>query len=247
MFFRLVAVAKVATSPGALHLAPAKFDQIWQEGGLEALRSITYTDPAGRKQAAAEALGELLQAADGVPGALQPQYQQQGDALVKRNLTLARAGPAALQGAWDSLQQFGLSSSQIVAVMHKQPALLGYNWEDGAKQRLLAWVQQELGLSPFDFLLHHGGYATYSVARVAMRAAFVRQHRPSVWQEVAARGTAPLLSLLTQKRFFDRAGCTQSDLAAFNRTWLTTAEGRRWGAKPSVDQLRTSKLLDALR
>ncbi len=35
------------------------------------LNYISHVDPAGRQRAAAEALGELLQVADGVPGPLQ--------------------------------------------------------------------------------------------------------------------------------------------------------------------------------
>ncbi len=73
----LTAVAGLSQA-GALNLTPTEFDRRWREGGLQlanlgAMKCISYKDPAGRQRAAAEALGELLQAADGVPGPLQPQ------------------------------------------------------------------------------------------------------------------------------------------------------------------------------
>jgi len=145
-------VTYLALSP-ALNLTPTEFDRRWREGGFSqatkgAMQQIGHNDPAGRQRAAAEALGELLQTADGVPGPLQPQYRQQGEAPVKRQCRPGPAGPAALCASWASLQQLSLSSSQIMAVVQEQPVVLAYNWEGEAKQRLLAWVQQELGLSP---------------------------------------------------------------------------------------------------
>ena len=89
----LLAVTELALSR-ALNLTLAEFDRRWQEGGPSALKFIGVRDPAGRQQAAAEALGELLQAADGVPGPLQQQYQQQGVDLVERSRALWAAGPA---------------------------------------------------------------------------------------------------------------------------------------------------------
>ncbi len=186
----------------ALSLTPAEFDWRWREGGLSqasvgAMKMIGMKDPAGRQRAAAEALGELLQAADGMPGPLQQQYRQQGDLLVARNRQLWTTGAPALRAAWASLQHLGLSSSQVVALVQKQPAVLTYNWDGEAKRLLLAWVQQELGLSPQDFLASHAVYATYSVATLAIRADFLRQHRHALWAEVHSRGIGPLLSLLT--------------------------------------------------
>jgi len=61
---------------------------------------------------------------------------------------LLRSGHAALRANWASLQQLGLSGSEVVAVVQKQPAVLTSNWEADAKQWLLAWLQQELGLEP---------------------------------------------------------------------------------------------------
>ncbi len=110
--------------------------------------------------------------------------------------------------------------------------MLAYNWEAEAMQRLLAWAQQELGLSPYDFLTHHAGYCTSSIAKLAMRADYLRQHHPSVWVSKLARGSGPLLSLLSESRFCARAGCNKAELDAFNRAWLATPVGRRWGAKP---------------
>ncbi len=188
-------------------------------------------DPAGRQRAAAEALGELLQAADGVPGPLQQQYRQQGEALVQRCSSLWRAGRVALRDSWSSLQRLGLSSNQAVAVVEKQPVVLACNWGGEAKQRLLAWGQQELGLSPHDFLASHAGYATYSVATLAMRTAFLQQHRHGLWAEFLSRCTGPLLSMLTLRQFALRAACTEVELDAFNRAWLATPAGRRWGGK----------------
>ncbi|PRW33796.1 [cytidine(C)-cytidine(C)-adenosine (A)]-adding enzyme [Chlorella sorokiniana] len=75
-------VPKLALST-AINLSPAEFDRRRQEGGTSALSHIGFTDPAGRQQAAAEALGELLQAAEGVLGPLQPQYVQQGEKICK--------------------------------------------------------------------------------------------------------------------------------------------------------------------
>ncbi len=225
-------MAELALS-SALSLTPAEFDRRWREGGPSALKLISCNDPAGRQQAAVTALGELLQAADSVCGPLQPQYRQQAAALVEREHRLWGAAPLGLRASWASLQQLGLSDSQLREVIDKQPAVLAYNWDGEAKPRLLAWVQQELGLSPVDFLTRHAGYVTNSVATIAMRADFLRQHRPALWQDVTSRGTGPLLSLLTKAEFFfARSGCTQAELAAFNRAWLATPAGRRWGAKP---------------
>ena len=240
------AVAGLALS-GALRLTPAEFDSRWYEGGYSqagrvAIKSISLKDPAGRQRAAAEALGELLQVADGPPGPLQQQYRQQGEALVQRQPRLWTAWPTSLRASWASLQQLGLSGSQVAAVVHAQPAVLVYNWEGEAKQRLLAWVQQELGLSPYEFLTRHAGYSTFSVATIAMRADYLQQRCPVVWQECLSRGTGPLLSLLTTaSRFFNNAGCSTADLAAFNRAWLATPAGRRWGGKPSQVQRRPAK------
>ena len=233
---------------GALRLTPAEFSRRWQEGGYNqagrgAISSIGLKDPAGRQRAAAEALGELLQAADGVPGLLQQQYRQQGETTVQRCGALWRAGPAALRASWASLQQLGLSSSQVAAVVHAQPAVLAYNWGGEAKQRLLAWVQQELGLSPYEFLQEYAGYLTYSAATIAMRADYLRQRCPVVWEERLARGARPLLTLLTRpKRFCSQAGCTEAELAAFNRAWLATPAGRRWGGKLSRRQRQAQQL-----
>ncbi|KAI7843433.1 hypothetical protein COHA_002911 [Chlorella ohadii] len=202
---------------------------------------MSCSDPAGGQRAAAEALGELLQVADGVPGPLQQQYRQQAAALVQQQHALWTAGPAALHANWASLQQLSLSSSQIVAAAQKQPNVLAINWDGEAKQRLLAWVQQELDLSPLEFLTCHIGYAKASVATIAMRADFLRQHRPAVWESKLARGTGPLLSLLTESRFCVRSGCTKAELDAFHRTWLATPAGRRWGAMPRKLQHRAPK------
>ena len=234
-FHSSAAVTALALT-AALSLTPAEVDRRWQEGGYSqagrgTISSISLKDPAGRQRAAAEALGELLQAADGVPGLLQPQYRQQGEALVQRCSSLWRAGLAALRANLASLQQLGLSSSQLAALVHTQPAVLTCNWEGEAKQRFLAWAQQELGLSPIELVLHHASYACRSVARTAMRADYLRQHRPAVWESKLARGTRPLLSLLSESRFYERAGCTEAEVAAFNRTWLATPAGRRWGGK----------------
>ncbi len=230
----------------ALKLTPPEFDRRWQEGRLSDanmgdLNNITLKDPAGRQRAAAEALGELLQAADGVPGPLQPQYRQQGEALVKRSAALWRAASSALHANWSSLQQLSLSSSQIAAAVQKQPNLVAYNWDGEAKQRQLAWVQQELGLSPFDFITRHTRAATRGVATLAMRADFLRQQRPAVWEQLLSNGTRPLLRLLGEKKpFCARAGCTAAELDAFNRAWLATPAGRRWGAKPRVVARKTA-------
>ena len=223
-------MAELALS-SALSLTPAEFDRRWREGGPSALKLISCNDPAGRQQAAVTALGELLQAADSVCGPQQPQYRQQAAALVEREHRLWGAAPLGLRASWARLQQLGLSDSQLAAVVVKQPAVLAYNWDGDAKPWLLAWVQQELGLSPYEFLLHFAHYVTNSVATIAMRADFLRQHRHALWQEFASRGPGPLLSLLTDHRRLARVGCTTAELAAFNWAWLATPAGRRWGAK----------------
>ncbi len=228
----LLAVAAFALS-NALNLTPAQLDQRRQGSGDSGRKSYPQTlkDPAGRQQAAAETLGELLQAADGLPGPLQQGYRQQGKELVQRSLSVWTCSPATLRASWARLRQLGLSDSQLAAVVVKQPAVLAYNWDGDAKPWLLAWVQQELGLSPYEFLLHFAHYVTNSVATIAMRADFLRQHRHALWQEFASRGPGPLLSLLTDHRRLARVGCTTAELAAFNRAWLATPAGRRWGAK----------------
>ncbi len=96
-------------------------------------------------------------------------------------------------------------------------------------------------MSPADFLTRHAGYATNGVAKIAMRADFLRQHRPALWAEIVSRGTGPVLSMLTHRIFFSRAGCTKVELDAFNRAWLATPVGRRWGAKPRRVQRRAVK------
>ncbi len=153
--------------------------------------------------------------------------------LVKRCSQLWATAPSALRASWASLQQLGISSSQVVAIVELQPTVLAYNWDGEAKQRLLAWVQQELGLSPVDFLTCHAGYVTYGAAKIAMRADFLRQQCPALWQATLSRGTAALLTLLTRPKLFcSQAGCTAAELDAFNRAWLATPAGLRWGAKP---------------
>ena len=241
------AVADLALSP-ALCLPSAEFNRRWQEGGYSqadrgTIRSISLKDLAGRQRAAAEALGELLQAADGVSGPPQPQYRQQGEALVQRCGALWRTGPAALRASWASLQRMGLSSRQVAAVVQLQPAVLAYNWGGEAKQRLLDWVQQELGLSSYEFLQECAGYLTYSAATIAMRADFLRQHRPAVWEKYLSRGTRTLLRLLSKPdRLCARASCTTAELAAFNCAWLATPAGRCWGSKPSRRLRRAQQL-----
>ncbi|KAI7843466.1 hypothetical protein COHA_002942 [Chlorella ohadii] len=229
----------------ALRLTPAEFDRRWREGGLSraskgALKSISLKDPASRRRAAAEALGELLQAADGVPGPLQQQYRQQGVALVERQPRLWDASIAALKAGWTSLQRLGLSSSQVVAVVQEQPAVLVYNWDGEAKQRLLAWVQQELDMTPFDLLTRSPRSVSRSVATLAMRVDFLRLHRPALWEQLASCDPVPLLRLLGEtKRFCANAGCTATELDAFNCSWLATPAGRCWGAKPRQETRRT--------
>jgi hypothetical protein len=227
---RQAALTQLAMS-SALRQTPVEFERRWREGGTSALDHISCKDPAGRQRAAADTIGELLQAADGMPGPLQQQYQQQGEALVHRSHNLWAAGQASLRASWASLQQLGLSNSQVVAVAQAQPSVLATDWQGEAKQRQLAWVQQELGLSPVDFLLRHGRYCTYSVATIAMRASFLQQHRPAVFATRLARGSGLLLSLLTHRSFLKQASCTAAELAAFKRAWLTTPAGRRWGSK----------------
>ena len=230
---------------GAFSLTPAEFDSRWYEGGYSqagrvVIRSISLKDPAGRQRAAASALGELLQAADGEPGPLQQQYRQQGEALVQRQPRLWTSSPTSLRAGWATLQQLGLSGSQVAGVVRVYPVVLAYNWEGEAKQRLLAWVQQELGLSPYEFLTRHARYATSSVATIAMRADYLRQHRHAVFHATLSRGPGALLSLLTDsRRFFPKAGCTKAELSAFNRAWLATPAGRRWGGKPTWQAAKT--------
>ena len=74
---------------------------------------------------------------------------------------------------------------------------------------------------------------TIGLARMAMRADFLRAQRPSVW--AAKLGPGPLLSLLTvsQDAFCKRAGCTAGEVDEFNRHWLATPAGRQWGMKPN--------------
>ena len=110
------AVSSLALSSAAC-LTPAEFDRCWREGGGRCLNYISCSDPAGRQRAAAEALGELLQAADGAPGPLQQQYRQQGEALVRRQPRLWSASPASLRASWASLQQLGPSGSQVAGVV----------------------------------------------------------------------------------------------------------------------------------
>lgn len=223
-----------ALRPGCLSLDIAEFERRRREGGKTGEADVSYADPAGCRQAAATAVGELLQEAAGVQGELQEEYWRQGMALVERCGSLMRAPPASLCANWASLQRLGLDDSVIAAIVKQQPSLLSHNWEGEAKQRLADWLQQELGLLLVDFLTQHSGYVTNGVARMAMRAAFLHQRRPGVWEERRARGDGPTLSLLTitDIKFSKRVGCTPTQLQAFERAWLPTPEGRRWGVKP---------------
>ncbi|PRW33911.1 hypothetical protein C2E21_7229 [Chlorella sorokiniana] len=238
-------VARMALAPSALHLTPAEFDRRWHDGGLSrpgaSPTDITMSDTAGRQQAAAAALGELLQAADGVPGPLQPQYLQQGEELVQRSAGLWRAGPAALRAGWASLQQLGLSDSQVVAAMTMQPAVLSLDWAGETKQRLLAWAEEHLGIDTFGFLTSYTRFVTYSGASVAMRADFLQQHHPAMWDQNLCRGPRTLFRLLTEpERLCAHAGCTETELVAFNRAWLATPAGLRWGGKAGRSQRRAA-------
>ena len=234
-------MAKVALNAGGLALDPAEFDRRRREGGAQALQCVGLKDPAGRQQAAAAALGELLQAADGVPGPLQQQYRQQGEALVQRCAALVRAPPASLRASWAALLRIGLTNGDIAATVQQHPAVLTHNWEGEAKQRLAAWLQQELGLSLAQLLKRHAGYASAGAGRLAMRAAYVQQHRPALWEVYRSRGTGSMLSLLTDNRtFFPNAGCTQEQLQAFEREWLQTPAGRVYGGKARREMRRGS-------
>ncbi|PRW33932.1 hypothetical protein C2E21_7208 [Chlorella sorokiniana] len=226
-------VARLALEPSGLSLSPAEFDRRRREGGAQALACIGLKDPKGRQQAAAAALGELLQAAAGVPGPLQQQHQQQGAALVKRCAAFMRATPTSLRANWAALHRTGLADGDIAAIVQQQPAVLTGNWEGDAKQLMAAWLQQELGLSLAQFLRRHVSHANKGVGRLAMRAAYLQQHRPAVWQRCYVRGAGPLLTLLcsTDTQFFSASGCTDYELSAFQRTWLQTPDGRRWGGK----------------
>ena len=215
---------------GGLALDPAEFDRRWREGGAQALQCVGLKDPAGRQQAAAAALGELLQAADGVPRPLQQRYRQRGDALVQRCAALMRSPPASLHASWAALRRAGLTDGDIAATVQHNPVLLTHKWEGEAKQRLAAWLQQELGLSLAQFVKRHAFYAGTSVGRLAMRAACLRQRRPERWEEHRSRGTGSILSLLADNRYFLPAvDYDEAELAAFEREWLQTPEGRRWG------------------
>ena len=231
-------MAKLALKPAALRLSPAEFDKRWRDGDDQASELLSYPDPAGRQRAAAEALGELLQAADGITGKLQQQYRQQGGALARRSVAVVLAPAASLRASWAELHRLGLTDGEIAAAVRKLPALLTQKWEGEAKQLLAAWLQQELGLSLAELVRRHAGYAGSSVSRLSMRAAFLQRHRPAVWQEfrsgAGSRGTGPLLSLLTDdRRFFPKGGCTKDELQAFEREWLQTPAGRLYGGKPS--------------
>ncbi|PRW33859.1 putative uncharacterized protein isoform A [Chlorella sorokiniana] len=227
-------VTQLALEPCGLSLSPAEFDRRRREGGDHALACIGLKDPNGRQQAIATALGELLQAAAGVPGPLQQQYRQQATAQAQRYAAFMRATPASLRANWAALHRAGLADGDIAAIVQQQPSVLTHNWGSDSKKQLATWLRQELGLSLAQFLKRHVGYANKGVGRLAMRAAYLQQHRPAVWQQYYARGAGPLLSLLSDNRnFYPKSGCTQADLAAFEREWLRTPAGRRWGGKPS--------------
>lgn len=243
---RPAAVAKLALQPGVLMLEPAEFDRRWHAGAERAVKMISYRDSAAHIQAASAAVGELLQAADGVPGALQQEYAEQGAALVQRSAPLAGASPASLHSNWAALHSLGLAEREVAAAVQQQPAILTTNWEGEAKQLLAAWLQRELSLSLAHFIRRHAGYATNGVGRLALRAAYLQQHQPAVWEETRSRGAGPLLSLLTDNRsFFPKASCTQAELDAFEREWLQTPDGRRFGRKASRKQRTPAELARA--
>lgn len=173
---------------------------------------------------------------------VQQQHRQQADALVAGCHILWGAAPGALRASWAALQGLGLSSSQLAAIVRKLPVVLAYDWQGEAKLRLLSWAEAELGLSRSDFLLHHTRYTRYSAATIAMRADYLRQRCPDVWNKYLSRGADSLLGLLVNtKRFLSRAECTPAALDAFNRAWLATPAGRQWGGKPRRSQRRTPK------
>ena len=218
-----------------MRLEPAEFGQRWRDGGVHALKCISLRDVGARQQAAAAVLGELLQAGDGVQGPLQQQYLAQGEVLVGKNVAMVTVPAASLRASWAALRRAGMADSQIAAAVKVKATVLAYNWEGETKQRLAAWLQQELGLSLAQFLTRHARCASYSVCRLAMRAAFLQQHRPAIWESTLARGTGPLLRLVcaTSTEFCRHSGCSEAELEAFERGWLQTPAGRRWGAKAS--------------
>ena len=218
-----------------MSLDPAEFDRRWREGGVHALKCISFKDAGARQREAAAVLGEVLQAGDGMQGPLQQRYLAQGEALVGKNAALVQVPAASLRASWAALRRTGMADSEIAAAVRMQPTVLAYNWEGDAKQLLAAWLQQELGLSLAQFLTQHAGYASHGVGRLALRAAFLQQHRHAVWKSTLSRGTGPLLRLVsaTPNDFCRRAGCSEAELEAFERAWLQTPAGRRWGAKSS--------------
>lgn len=170
---------------------------------------------------------------------MQQRYLQQGMALIERNGKLAGTPPTSLRANWASLQRLGLCDSEIVSAVEKEPSVLGVNWKGEPKQRLAAWLQQELGVSLAEVLRRQPRHANVGVCRLAMRAAFLQQHRPGVWEERLGRGIGPLLFMLTKQAdalFISNAACTQAELGAFQRAWLPTPDGRRWGVKPRRQQ-----------
>lgn len=217
-----------------------------QGGRLKSVEMISYRDSAAHIQAASAAVGELLQAADGVPGALQQEYAEQGAALVQRSAPLAGASPASLHSNWAALHSLGLAEREVAAAVQQHPSILTTNWAGPAKQLLAAWLQRELGLSLADFIRRHVSYVNTGVGRMAMRAAYLQQHQPAVWEEARSRGAGPLLSLLSDdRRFFPRAACTQAELDLFERAWLQTHDGRRFGRKASRKQRTPAELARA--
>ena len=234
------AVRSLANSTPALRMTPAEFDQRWQECGGKPML-FGYADAATRQSAVAEAVGALLQAAAGEPGPLQAQYLQQGAA--ERCASLAKVGPHSIRANWAALRRIGLTDSQIVAAVRSEPSILTFNWEGDAKRRLAAWLRQELGVELAQFIHQHPSYTTSGVARMSMRAAYLRAHRPGVWEDYLARGTGPLLYLLSSSlvRFNKSASCAEEEVDEFNRAWLQMPDGRRWGRKPNVRNRRAAK------
>ena len=112
-----------------------------------------------------------------------------------------------------------------------QPFVFALDFAGSSMQLRASWLQEVAGLSLLTFISSHIGYMSYSTAKIAMRANFLKARNQ--WEAFSFRlGTGALLSLLTHtaSRFCGRTGCT-TDLDALERQWLHTEQGRRWSGK----------------
>ena len=134
-------------------------------------------------------------------------------------LKLSPTGVADKLAAWAAL---GFSPGQLARMLHLFPRLLLYPVDAPKYQAKLRFLEEYIGVSAQQGLPTFPQYVSYSLDRIATRAAAVRHLRPAL---------APLpLSYLASSAagFARRCGLTMEELTEAAAAWRGSEEGRWW-------------------